>query len=400
MKLHYNTNKSDLCEIGRKFDTDKSSQRDNVTNSRHCHPYTLFYNGLFGDYKEKDLEIAEIGLLEGASLLMWQEYFKKANITGFEYNRDLIERFKKNFNNERIAISYIDVTKKDVIENAFRNANKTYDIIIEDSTHQFEDQIRVIETAYKYLNAGGVLIIEDVFRKYNENDYLRRLAPILDKFQDYYFVDLDHVNRESSGWDNDKLLVLVKVGAEPLFKNKNKVTLITPSYRVGNLEKIKNSINFDYVDEWIIVYDGNKIDKLPDIFSDNNKISQYIHIGDGISGNPQRNFALTKIKNKNTYIYYLDDDNLIYEPLYRLLNIIETGKIYTFNQKNGIKGNNVKVRNIDTAMFIIHYSLCDGIQWIPDIYEADGCYITECYEKHKSSHIFVDEALCTYNSLN
>jgi len=50
LKINYNSNSSFLCEIGRKYDTDKSSQRKNVTNQRHCDPYTLFYNGLF---KEK-----------------------------------------------------------------------------------------------------------------------------------------------------------------------------------------------------------------------------------------------------------------------------------------------------------------------------------------------------------
>ena len=39
----------------------------------------------------------------------------------------------------------------------------------------------------------------------------------------------------------------------------NKLTIITPSYRINNLHEIKKSLNFEYIDEWIIVYDGNKI---------------------------------------------------------------------------------------------------------------------------------------------
>ena len=39
----------------------------------------------------------------------------------------------------------------------------------------------------------------------------------------------------------------------------NKLTIITPSYRINNLIEIKKSLNFEYIDEWIIVYDGNKI---------------------------------------------------------------------------------------------------------------------------------------------
>jgi hypothetical protein len=105
LKLDYNINTSELCEIGKKYDTDKSSQRSNVTNYRHCHPYTLFYDGLFKNSKEEHLKIAELGILDGASLLMWREYFKNAEIYGFEYNNDLINKFKQNFNNEQLTIN-------------------------------------------------------------------------------------------------------------------------------------------------------------------------------------------------------------------------------------------------------------------------------------------------------
>jgi len=47
LKINYKSNSSELCEIGKKYDTDKSSQRNNITNLRHCHPYTLFYDDLF-----------------------------------------------------------------------------------------------------------------------------------------------------------------------------------------------------------------------------------------------------------------------------------------------------------------------------------------------------------------
>ena len=159
----------------------------------------------------------------------------------------------------------IDVTNKDSIVRAFDELNILYDVIIEDTTHQFEDQIRVIENTYQYLKPGGVLIIEDIFKAYNEEDYMKRLQPILHHFQDYYFIELDHVNKNSTGWNNDKLFILIKGGAVPVFKNPNKLTIITPSYRINNLLQIKNSINFDFVDEWIIVYDGSKISENPNL---------------------------------------------------------------------------------------------------------------------------------------
>jgi predicted O-methyltransferase YrrM len=399
LNFHYKSNVSELCEIGKKYDTDKSSQRNNVTNSRHCHPYTLFYDGLFRHKKHDNLKIAELGILDGSSLCMWQEYFKNSEIYGLEYNNDLITKFKQNFNNDRITLTNVDVRNKDSILNAFNKLNVMYDIVIEDTTHQFEDQIRVIENMYQYLKPGGILIIEDIFRSYNENDYIKRLTPILHNFQDYYFIDLDHNNRNSTGWNNDKLFILIKGGDEPIFKKKNKITIITPSYRVNNLLEIKKSINFDYVDEWIIVYDGTKIMNNPNLFENNEKIKEYVYSGEGISGNPQRNYALTKITNPDTLLYYLDDDNIINPKLYKLLDIVDNTKMYTFNQLDRMKGNVVRLGNIDTAMVLIPFNLCNNITWIKDKYEADGYYIQECYKKNINVHIFVNNNLCYYNKI-
>ena len=86
LKMNYNNNSSELCELGKKYDTDKSSQRSNVTNNRHCHPYTLFYEGFFKSKKNEPLKIAELGVLDGGSLLMWNEYFTNVEIYGFDFD--------------------------------------------------------------------------------------------------------------------------------------------------------------------------------------------------------------------------------------------------------------------------------------------------------------------------
>lgn len=220
INIDYKSNKSELCELGRLYDTDKSSQRDNVTDNRHCHPYTLFYDNLFRNKKNDNLNIAELGIWVGSSLLMWREYFKNSNIYGFDHNMDLIHQFRNTFNNNRINLSHFDVRNKDEMFNVFSNLNVKYDIIIDDSSHLFDDQINIIEVVHHFLKPGGILIIEDVFKSYNENDYIEKLNPILNIFQNYYFVSLEHTNRVSTGWDNDKLFILIKGGSTPLFNYK------------------------------------------------------------------------------------------------------------------------------------------------------------------------------------
>ncbi len=412
--INYGNTITDLCNIGKKYDTDKSSQRINITNERHCHPYTIFYDTLFSNKKNDYINIAELGILEGSSLLMWQEYFTNANIYGFDYDYNYINNFKNKYNNDRITLNYINVKDENNIKNVFNDIcldNLLYDIIIEDTTHLFNDQINVILNTYNYLKPGGIMIIEDIFKAYNENDYLTKLLPILNEFQDYYFITMDHVNKYSLGWDNDKLLVLVKAGGPPIFNNNNKITIITPSYRPENIIKLKDSIDFNYVHEWIIVYDKTKIeegfkqfniknkDSECDKDNDELKISEYVYSDGGICGNSQRNYALQNIKNENTFLYFLDDDNIMHPHFFKLINFLQKGKIYTFNNCNNLKGNLIKVGKIDTAMFLIDNNLCKNIFWKLEYYDADGRYIEECYNKNKNAHIYVDNDLSYYNKL-
>jgi len=188
-----------------------------------------------------------------------------------------------------------------------------------------------------------------------------------------------------------------------------KVTLITPCIRPNNLLIILNSINFDYINEWIIVYDGKIIETNPYLFKEDSKISEYIYSDESsISGNAQRNYALEIISNKNSYIYFLDDDNIIHPDLYKLFSKLEPNKIYTFNQKRPnnifpyvdiLNGNNIKINNIDSAMFLIDYNLCKDIRWKCDKYNADGHYIKDCFENNEEIWIYVDELLSFYNFL-
>ena len=73
--------------------------------------------------------------------------------------------------------------------------------------------------------------------------------------------------------------------------------------------------------------------------------------------------------------------------------------MYTFNQYARLKGNNIEVNHIDTAMIIIPYNLCKNIKWLLDLYNADGYYITECYQNNNNKYIYVDNDLCYFNKI-
>ena len=63
-----------------KYKTDKESRH------RYC---TSYYDQIFYNLKDKKLNILEIGIKNGSSLVLWNEYFKNSIIYGID-NSDLI----------------------------------------------------------------------------------------------------------------------------------------------------------------------------------------------------------------------------------------------------------------------------------------------------------------------
>jgi hypothetical protein len=210
--IDYQNESSILCEIGKKYDTDKSSQRLNPSNTNYCHPYTLFYNNLFKNKRNENLTIAELGILNGASLQMWNDYFPNSKIYGFELHISEINKFNNRYKYDRISLIPLDVRNSNNITSTFSQLGVKFDFILDDTSHEFEDQINIIKHIHPYIKDGGLLIIEDIFLSRNEQDYIDSLGSVLDNFSDYYFVTLDHVNKNSYGWDNDKLFILIKNG--------------------------------------------------------------------------------------------------------------------------------------------------------------------------------------------
>jgi predicted O-methyltransferase YrrM len=204
--------KTDLCELGVKYPTDKSPYNTNspVTQhgSGHRHPYTAVYDFIFSTIRFNNIKLAEIGVLDNMSMLCWREYFPNAELYGFDFNNTYINE-GKNLNLNNTSYDFMDVKKVESIEEGLNKYGK-YDIIIEDSTHEFNDQIRVCSVAHKYLKPGGILIVEDIFRNTDENLYKNYLSDIMKYYSTATFVITEHELKYSPNWDNDKLLILYR----------------------------------------------------------------------------------------------------------------------------------------------------------------------------------------------
>ena len=206
--MSYADNSTELCEIATKYGTDKSPDAG-------CkHGYTLFYRYMFEPRVDDVLNIAEIGVSTGASIRTWHEHFPVSMIYGFDNDASCIDAFETT---ERVSLSHMDVRDEQSIVNGFNQTGVLYDLIIDDSTNVFEDQIRIIQNAYKFLKPGGFIVIEDIRSDVIEMTYENALWQILNEFSAMYFVNVVHNRQDKTGINNHKLLFFVKAGAPNIF---------------------------------------------------------------------------------------------------------------------------------------------------------------------------------------
>jgi SAM-dependent methyltransferase len=197
-----------LCKLGKKYQTNKSSI--NIEGARSG--YTTFFTILFSSFRDKKINVAEIGIEKNGSIKLWREYFKKAVIYAFEFEKKKIELAKRH----KLKKTYyyeINVHDKKSIYSSFQKTKVKFDLIIDDSTHIFDDQIRVIKNCYKFLKTNGIMIIEDIYRfrsGYQDHKYFNELSTYKKYFHEIFFIETKHVNNFTASWRNEKILLLLR----------------------------------------------------------------------------------------------------------------------------------------------------------------------------------------------
>jgi len=202
---------TELCFLGNIAGTDKSPVVSAAL--RHRHAYTAVYTMLFAPLKERAIQFAEIGVAGGNSALLWHMYFKHPETVVHMFDRDqkFLTSAQELVANPTMKFSLMDVGVNGDVARGLKESNAgLYDVIIDDSSHEHGHQIRIVKEAFPLLKQGGILIIEDIFRSTPEEEYTRELGAIIHKCSAAYFVQCEHKDRWSPGWDNDKLLILVK----------------------------------------------------------------------------------------------------------------------------------------------------------------------------------------------
>jgi hypothetical protein len=137
----------ELTQLADKYKTDKGSI---------LHRYTEVYEYFFYPLKSSARKICEIGVLEGASLKMFADYFGGAVIYGIDI------KDASHLNSDRIRTFVADQADRKQLS-AFTDADGSdFDLILDDGGHSMPQQQVSLAYLFKYVRPGGYYIIEDV----------------------------------------------------------------------------------------------------------------------------------------------------------------------------------------------------------------------------------------------
>lgn len=178
------------------------------TDKNTIHSYFCIYERLFQHIKDNNLNVLELGVHKGHSLILWLEYFKNSNIYGVDWklNRQRDDEIFKQYlelENKRLFLYTFNINETDQF-NVFKDIK--FDIIIEDANHDMLQQMILFDTLKHKLSQGGIYIVEDI--------PISNLKPWYDKMQkeekpryNYIFIDLRE-HRQTS----DNILMVYKNG--------------------------------------------------------------------------------------------------------------------------------------------------------------------------------------------
>ena len=132
--------------------TDKASE----------HSYDTLYDEILSKYRNKVISLLEIGIWQGGSALLWQEYFPKGKLVFLDIESRVSENTWKSINKNRFDLHLMDAFTNESFENVKALYPNGFDIIIDDAPHTLESQIFTIQNYTKLLRKGGILVIEDI----------------------------------------------------------------------------------------------------------------------------------------------------------------------------------------------------------------------------------------------
>jgi hypothetical protein len=191
---------SKLFEI---FNTDKGKYYKRFNIKEQSHDYGEFYSKILSKYRNKKINILEIGTYNGSSTAAFFFFFKKANFFGIDIRKNLYKSKRIMF----FKLDYTDQKKVNLFKKKYKNF---FDIIIDDGGHYKSHIIKNLKNFFHCLSANKFshYIIEDFdigFDYINDNNKEFNIKEILDNFKKKTFFKSKILNFKNQRLISDSI---------------------------------------------------------------------------------------------------------------------------------------------------------------------------------------------------
>ncbi len=125
------------------------------------HDYLRHYERMFTPFRHEPVDVLEIGVLNGASVRSWRQFFSRARIIGVD-----IDPRCRQYADDRVVIEI--GSQEDPAFLTYLGTKYRPTIIIDDGSHQAFDVEFSFERLFPLLEPGGCYVIEDVVFHFDE----------------------------------------------------------------------------------------------------------------------------------------------------------------------------------------------------------------------------------------
>ena len=155
----------------------------NIRTDKISHGYLQVYDPLFMSL-DSISNVLEIGVYNGDSLRLLQNYFPNSNIYGFDLTPPRDHHY-----NDRFKVLLGNQEDRDDLNHIFNSIDGDLDLIIDDGGHTMKQQQTSFGFLFRHLKNGGVYIIEDLHTsRYGlSSEYINKddLITTLDMLQNF-----------------------------------------------------------------------------------------------------------------------------------------------------------------------------------------------------------------------
>ena len=162
-----------------------------------------YYIDAFAD-RYAPINILEIGIYNGESLRIWDDWFVNGNIYGLDIDCTSLDRARdKNLSN-RVHLFCGDAYSQEVVDTFEDNF---FDFVIEDGSHVPQQQRDAVNLWLPKIKSGGKMIVEDVAELHNAELLVNSIDS--SRVSSSKIFDLRHISNYN--WNDDILVEFVRV---------------------------------------------------------------------------------------------------------------------------------------------------------------------------------------------